>query len=591
MTSIRFSPNPNQAHCIEWLPWAQSTFERAQTEDKPVLLSVTAPWCYWCHVMDETTYSDPDIQSILARGFIAVRVDNDHRPDVNSRYNVGGWPTTAFLTPHGGLVGGATYLPPDQFLAMLMELEAAYKADKPRMYEQSRDLLQQRRIQARRVVAGADVESTLVDRVSRIVAGAYDSIHGGFGGDLKFANPAILRFVLHLYRTTGEEFYSAMLRKTLNGMADSPMLDSIDGGFFRYSAAPDWSEPQREKMLEDNVQFARLYLDASIVLSNLRFREIAERTFDYVAAHLYDPVRCGFRGSQGAHSDYFAFDEEQRSASVPPPLDPSCYTGPGAATAAVLLDASWKLGRPDLGRTGLDVLERVDAMARSGGFGHVYTDEMAGTPALLADWAGLLAGLMQAHASTAEPRYLERAVEIGSILVDQFFDESGGGFFDVAADENAIGHLQVREKPMPENMLTVLALLRLYQTTRNEDYKQLCEGTLSAFASVFREQGEFAADFGLAVDLYSNPMVEVTVEGSPEDPECRDLLEAALRLDSPNLEIKTVASGGAALAHLCLDTLCLPPVSTAAALAEAAAGIDNQPASPFQDILRIFPGG
>jgi hypothetical protein len=86
-------------------------------------------------------------------------------------------------------------------------------------------------------------------------------------------------------------------------------------------------------------------------------------------------------------------------------------------------------------------------------------------------------------------------------------------------------------------------------------------------------------------------MVEVTVEGSPEDPECRDLLEAALRLDSPNLEIKTVASGGAALAHLCLDTLCLPPVSTAAALAEAAAGIDNQPASPFQDILRIFPGG
>ena len=158
MTSIRFSPNPNKAHCIEWLPWARSTFERAQAEDKPVLLSITASWCYWCHVMDETTYSDSDVQSILARGFIAVRVDNDHRPDINARYNVGGWPTTAFLTPHGGLIGGATYLPPDQFLAMLMELESAYKADKPRLYEQSRDLLQQRRIHARRVVAGAEVE-------------------------------------------------------------------------------------------------------------------------------------------------------------------------------------------------------------------------------------------------------------------------------------------------------------------------------------------------------------------------------------------------------------------------------------------------
>jgi uncharacterized protein YyaL (SSP411 family) len=140
-------------------------------------------------------------------------------------------------------------------------------------------------------------------------------------------------------------------------------------------------------------------------------------------------------------------------------------------------------------------------------------------------------------------------------------------------------------------MAAVQALLRLYQATRNEDYRQICEATLSAFAGVFREQGEFAADFGLAVDLFSNPMVEVTVEGNPEDPACRELLDAALRLNSPNLEIKTVTVGGPALAHVCLDTLCLPPVSSPAALAETAGGVDNQPASPFQDILRIFPGG
>ena len=66
MTSIRFSPNPNQAHRIEWLPWASSTFDRAQTEDKPILLSISAAWCHWCHEMDETTYSDPDVQSLLS---------------------------------------------------------------------------------------------------------------------------------------------------------------------------------------------------------------------------------------------------------------------------------------------------------------------------------------------------------------------------------------------------------------------------------------------------------------------------------------------------------------------------------------------
>ena len=603
MTSIRLSPNLNQAHHIEWLPWARSTFDRAQAEDKPVLLSISASWCHWCHVMDETTYSDPDVQSLLGRSFLAVRVDNDHRPDINARYNVGGWPTTAFLTPHGGLIGGATYLPPDQFLAMLMELEGAYREDKPQIYEQSRDLLRRRRDQARRITAGADLESSLTDRISRIVAGSYDATTGGFGSEPKFTNPPILRFLLHLYRTTSEEFYAAMLRKTLDSMADSATFDDVEGGFFRYSAAADWSEPQREKLLEDNIQLARIYLDASIVLtpaqshtegagSTSRYRSIAERTFDYVLTRLYSKESGGFHGSQGAHSDYFTLSAEQRSASIPPPCDPSSYSGLNALAAATLLDASWKLGRPELARSGLAALEAVDSMASGGRFSHVYSKGgLTDAPALLADWAGLLAGLMQAHASTAEPRYLDRAVEVAAVMVDQYFDESGGGFFDIEADDDAVGHLQVREKPMPENMAAVQALLRLYQATRNEDYRQICEATLSAFAGVFREQGEFAADFGLAVDLFSNPMVEVTVEGNPEDPACRELLDAALRLNSPNLEIKTVTVGGPALAHVCLDTLCLPPVSSPAALAETAGGVDNQPASPFQDILRIFPGG
>ena len=591
MSGIRFSPNPNEAHRIEWLPWGIASFEKAQSEDKPVLLSISAAWCHWCHVMDETTYSDPDVQSLLSSGFVAVRVDNDHRPDINARYNVGGWPTTAFLTPHGGLIGGATYLPPDQFIAMLTELRDAYRADKPQLYSQSRDLLRQRREHARRAAAGPEVEASLVDRVSRIVAGAYDAREGGFGSEPKFPNPQILRFVAHLYRTTGEEFYGAMLRKSLDCLAESPLFDPVDGGFFRYSSTPDWSEPQREKLLEDNAQVARVFLDASIIVEEPRYRDVAESTFDYLAGNLYDPESGGFRGSEGANSHYFELDDVARSQTVRPPMDSSSYSGPGALAAAALLDASWKLGRPDLSRIGLDVLDRVDGMAETGPFSHVYTGTGPGdSPALLVDWAGLLLGLMQAHASTAEARYLDRGIEVATVMVDRYFDEEGGGFFDIEADETSVGHLQVREKQMPENMTAVQGFLKLYQTTRNEDYKQLCEATLSAFASVFREHGEFAADFGLAVDLFTNPMVEVTVEGDPETADSRRLLEAATRLDSPNLEIKTVLAGGPALAHVCLDTLCLPPVSTPEALVETAAGIEAQEDSPFRDIFSIFPG-
>ena len=600
MSSIGFSTDLNQAHRIEWLPWARSTFDRAQSEDKPVLLSITASWCYWCHVMDETTYSDPDVQSLLASNFIPVRIDNDHRPDINARYNVGGWPTTAFLTPHGGLIGGATYLPPDQFLAMMMELQDAYRADKPRLYEQSRDLLNQRREHARRVAAGPEVEKSITDRVSRIVAGAYDATHGGFGSDPKFTNPPILRLLLHLFRTTGEDFYASMLRKSLDAMVGSPMFDDIDGGFFRYSATGDWSEPQREKLLEDNIQLARAYLDASILLGTghseerSRYREVAESTFSFVLDHLYDPDLRGFHGSQGAHSEFFTLGREQRASAPPPIRDPYCYASLDCLAAAIALDASWKLGGSlgdRLGRIGRDVLDSFDSLSAGGSLSRVRSNgEATRVPALLTDWANILAALMQAHATTSEGHYLDQAVGVAAMLVDRFFDEAGGGFFDIEADEGAVGHMQAREKQLPENMTAVQGMLRLYQATRNDDFRQICEATLSAFAGVFREYGEYSAELGLAVDLFCNPMVEVTVEGSPEDAGCRDLIAAAARLESPNLEIKTVPAGGPALAHVCLDTLCLPPVSTPEALREVVAGVDDQPSSPFQDILRIFPG-
>jgi uncharacterized protein YyaL (SSP411 family) len=592
--NFRFSPNSNRAHLIDWQPWTPETFARAQDADKPVLLSISAVWCYWCHVMDDTSYSDPDVQAILGRDFVAVRVDNDHRPDINSRYNVGGWPTTAFLTPHGGLVGGATYLPPDQFLAMLSELKEAYRADKPQLYTQARDLHHRRREQSRRFAAGPEVDQGLSDRIARTVAGAYDPLNGGFGEEPKFSNPGILRFVIHMLRTTGEDFYAAMVRKTLDQMAGSAVRDATDGGFFRHAAQADWSDPQREKLLEDNLNLARCYLDAWLLLDEPRYRAVAEETIDYVLNQLYDPAVPGFRGSQGAHSAYFGLSAPERMKTGPPPPDPSCYVSGNGLAAAVLLDASWKLGREDLADAALPVLERLHEMSADSGFSRVYTEDGPGEgPAFLADWAWLLTGMVQAHASTARPVYLDRAVEIARVLVEKFFDSERGGFFDVEADEQALGHMQVREKPLAENVAAVEALVRLYQVTRNEDYRQLCEVTLSAFVDTYREQGEFAAEYGLAIRLFKNPVVEVTVEGRPGDASCRDLLQAAARLPNPNLDIKTVRTltdDSRARAHVCLDTVCLPPVDSADALAEAVSGLSSPQASPFDDILRIFPG-
>ena len=148
--------------------------------------------------MDETSYSDPDVARVINQQYVPVRVDSDHRPDINTRYNVGGWPTTAFLTGHGGLIGGATYLPPDQFLAMLLEVQKAYEDDRHQIYEHAQDLLRVHKEQAGKAKAGPDISSSLVDRAARDLAGAYDPSHGGFGEEPKFPNAPVLAFLLHL---------------------------------------------------------------------------------------------------------------------------------------------------------------------------------------------------------------------------------------------------------------------------------------------------------------------------------------------------------------------------------------------------------
>ena len=594
MSEFRFSPNPNDAHLIDWQSWGPDAFAKAQEEDKPVLLSISAVWCYWCHVMDETTYTDPDVQEIIQENFVAIRVDNDHRPDINSRYNVGGWPTTGFLTGHGGLIGGATYLPPDQLIAMMAELIDAYKNDRPTLYTQARDLLGRRRDHARRATAGVELEELVVDRVSRIVAGAYDATNGGFGSEPKFPNASIVRFVNHLYRTSGEDFYASMLSKTLDGMSNGQILDETDGGFFRHCAQAEWTQPQHEKMLVDNLNLTREFLDASILLERSEYREIAKQTIAYIQSELYDSTAPGFLGSQGAHSEYFSMSPDSRTVDARPAPDPSCYTNDNALAVTVLLDAAWKLGEISLQTTALQVLDHLDAMAQSDSFSHVYSaDGPSDAPALFTDWAWLLTALIHAHGKTANDVYLTRAVAVAQSMVENYFDQEGGVFFDIAEELDPIGHLTIREKALADNTVAAEALIRLHQATRNDDYRQIAEATLSAFAENYRENGEFSAEYGLAVHLLKHNMVEVTIEGNPTDKSCQELLAAATRLPQPNLEIKTVIAAEddlVARAHVCLDTVCLPPVDSPEALEEAVTGLTDQSEIRVQDIFQVFPG-
>jgi uncharacterized protein YyaL (SSP411 family) len=156
-----------------------------------------------------------------------------------------------------------------------------------------------------------------------------------------------------------------------------------------------------------------------------------------------------------------------------------------------------------------------------------------------------------------------------------------------------VGYLQVREKPLAENLAAAMGLLTLHQATRNEDYRQLAEATLSAFVETYREHGEFAAGFGLAVHLWSNTLVEVTIEGPPGDASTLLMLQAATKLTNPHLQIKPVLAASLeppARAHICLDTVCLPPVNDPAELEETLNRMMSTQDTPFENLFERFPG-
>src|SRR5690348_17474536 len=187
--------------------------EKAKREDKPILLDIGAVWCHWCHVMDRESYDDPEIAQLVNERFIAIKVDRDERPDVDSRYQVavqaisgqGGWPLTAFLTPDGKPFYGGTYFPPDDhygrpsFRRVLMSISDAYREKNADVVEQAK-MVENAISQAESFAGkGGDFSPALIDAIVKSALKIFDSQNGGFGNAPKFPHPGALDLVIDQY--------------------------------------------------------------------------------------------------------------------------------------------------------------------------------------------------------------------------------------------------------------------------------------------------------------------------------------------------------------------------------------------------------
>jgi uncharacterized protein YyaL (SSP411 family) len=552
---------------IDWQPWSDEAFARARRDDKPVLLSISAVWCHWCHVMDRTSYSDPAVVEAINSSYVPVRVDNDKRPDVNARYNQGGWPTTAFLTPEGALLAGATYLPPEQMRAALEQISEFYHSNREQIAARSAELAA--KVRSRSAAPAAELTESFIAAILSAVDGAFDEEFGGFGDAPKFPMIDVLELLLLEWRLRGDQRLYDMLAHSLFAMAGGGTYDHVEGGFFRYSTTRDWSVPHFEKMSEDHAGLVRVLATLAHVTRNRRFREILISTLAYLRSVLRDPAQGFFAGSQDADEEYYALPLDERRSQRAPYVDRTIYANWNAALAGAFVAAGFALEDDAIVAEGTHVLDALhDRMRDVDGLLYHFMEPggAAQVRGLLTDQAAYLRALLDAHEFTGEARFLLRARETAN-LIRAHFCAPDGGYFDHAGFEAQLGNLTWPDRPLAENASVADSFLRLDALEEDNALRAGVENTLRIYAAGTQRAGLFAAPFARALRRYLSPQALVRIEGSP--PDTADLREAARALPDPLVSIRTNAHAQENAAYYCRANACAAPARTPAELRDA----------------------
>jgi uncharacterized protein YyaL (SSP411 family) len=499
---FRFSPRPNMAHTIRWRSWGEEVFNEAMLADKPIFLVVTSSWCQWCHIMDETTLSEPNIINILNQDYIPVRVDSDLRPDVNQRYNQNGWPSVVMLSSEGEILWGGVYVPPKQMLYYLAHIRRYYSEHRQEIAQQARDL-QDRRFtrQLTHTLPSVGLRTlspeervTLRDLPAdavRVLQDLYDPDFGGFTihPHLKFPHPEALELLLQLSRQQPELL--EMVSYSLEQMRDGGLWDKEEGGFFRYSAAGDWSTPHTEKMLEENASLLRLVLLSARETQQQQWFDLAKRLVLYINSTLWQPGVGIFSGSQSGDEEYYDPGPYSRASREAPQVDTTIYTSWNARMISSYLLAARVLNLPSLDTIALRALDYlVEYMVqRDGCMYHFSLNGYTGLPGQLADQVWMTRALLDAYEIHGRKSYLETAIALMHFACQELLDRQSGLFYDYPYNPSAVGRLELREQPLTENAIAAECLLRMAAYSHRQNLHDSALLVLSGCLEKYRRTG------------------------------------------------------------------------------------------------------
>lgn len=513
---------------INWQPWSDQVFAKAKQEHRFVLLDLEAIWCHWCHVMDQKTYKDPGVAELLSKHFIAVKVDQDSRPDLSGRYEDYGWPATIIFDSSGKeIVKRSGYIEPKGMATLLQAIAKDPARVMASETGSSKVKENKQSSESKTFLLSPTQEKELI----RKHKSGFDNKVGGWGTFQKFLDADSVEYSLML-ASRGDTEAERRAHQTLAG--ELALVDPVWGGVYQYSTQGDWNHPHFEKIMLMQTDNMRTYAEAYKIWHDSQYLKAAKNIARYLTDFLTSPDGAFYTSQdadliRGEHSaGYFALNDAGRRKLGMPNIDKHIY----ARENGMAINAFVALYQATADKQYLDQAIKAtnwilaNRAIAGGGFRH---DEHDDAGPYLGDNLQMERALLSLYQATADRRWLMLAEETANFISRNFVSDSG----IVESSTNNKTSLPPTAT-IDNNVLTARFANLLYHYSGNKEYKNLAERSLRYLANdqTLAKRKYLVAGILLAnMELAKDPD-HITIVGQKDDPKAKALFEAALAYPS-----------------------------------------------------------
>ena len=426
---------------VNWYPWGTEALQKAQDENKLIIVSIGYSACHWCHVMEHESFENEQVAAVMNEYYVCIKVDREERPDVDQVYmsalqlmsGRGGWPLNCICLPDQRPIYGGTYFKKNDWTSLLFNLADFYKQKPGEALEYAVRLTEG--IQQYESVISVREQPEYTKAGLELIINNwekyFDKTEGGLGSAPKFPMPNNWQCLMRYAHLANNSAIANAVKLTLQKMAFGGIYDQVGGGFSRYSVDGLWHVPHFEKMLYDNAQLISLYAEAFTLHPDPIYKKVVNEIIAFSLRELTSP-EFGFYSaldadSEGVEGKFYTFTKIEIEAILGNDAELFCIyyhiTDDGnweEENSNVLFRRSEddKLAK-DLGLSVGDLMLKIERSREKVFDARSHRVRPGLDNKILASWNGLmLKGLCDAYRVFNNPEHLEIAIKNAKFILN-----------------------------------------------------------------------------------------------------------------------------------------------------------------------------